>query len=330
MTGLSWRWTRGRGAQPASFYVCAALAVVIAFLGKAHYPAFDEARAKLSDFVSPALTAARAPLVAFERWTTGIGTFFNTYGENIRLRQENAELRRWQNVALSLEERVRRYELLLNAVPDRETKSVTARVIGESNRPFVSTMILNAGAEDGVRKGQAVIDDRGLIGRIYLTGKHTSWVILLTDLNSRIPVVIEPSHRRAILAGDNTNAPGLELDVGQGDIASGDRVVTTGDGGLIPPDLPVGSVMGDAGGLQVSLFAGADTSDFVQVLDYGFQARPPAASTADVVAPASPAPIAPEPDATLAPANARARQELGPSHANLTEEVPETAQGEDR
>ena len=100
----------------------------------------------------------------------------------MQLRQENAELRKWQNVALSLESQLQRYQVLLNAVPEPELPSVTARVIGESTRPFVKTMILNAGAKQDVTKGEAVLDDRGLIGRIYLTGERSSWVILLTDL----------------------------------------------------------------------------------------------------------------------------------------------------
>jgi rod shape-determining protein MreC len=297
MTGMSWRLTRGRGGAPLSFFVCAVLSVVIALLGKTQATVVDSARAKLSDIAAPALTEARAPLVAFERWSTGLTTLFGVYRENLELRQENAELRKWQNVALTLEERVRRYERLLNAVQERDMKQVTARVIGESNRPFVSTMILNAGTKDGVKKGQAVVDDRGLIGRIYLTGERTSWVILLTDLNSRVPVVIEPSHRRAILAGDNTAAPKLELDVGEARIKPGDRVLTTGDGGLLPPDLPVGVVMDDVSAPEVALFAAADASDFVQVIDYGRSARPPAASAADVVAAAveKPAPVSSAP-----------------------------------
>src|SRR5215510_10903811 len=257
MSGMGWRLMRGRGAAPLSLLVCAILAIAIALLGKTQASVIDSARATVSDMAAPALSQARAPLFAFERWTTGLTTLFSVYSENIQLRQENAELRKWQNVALTLEDRLQRYERLLNAAPDRDVKPVTARVIGESNRPFVSTMILNAGASDGVKKGQAVIDDRGLIGRIYLTGERTSWVILLTDLNSRVPVVVEPSRRRAILAGDNTASPRLELDVGEAKIKPGDRVLTTGDGGLLPPDLPIGVVMGGPGVPEVALFAAA-------------------------------------------------------------------------
>lgn len=325
MGRLSWRWTRGRGAIPASFAVCVVLAIAIAIAGKAQVPILDEARTSISDFAAPALSAARAPLTAFEHFASGIGNYFAVYSENERLRAENAELRKWQNVALSLEDKMRRYEELLNAAPGREARAITARVIGESNRPFVSTMILSAGFKDGVRKGQAVVDERGMIGRIYLTGDHTAWVILLTDLNSRIPVAVEPSHRRAFLTGGNTAAPGLELDANEGTVSPGDRVLTTGDGGLIPPGLPVGTVIGDSGGYQVSLFANAGASDFVQVLDHGEAAGFPVASAADVV----PMRI-PEPMPEIAAERPEPQRDSGPRRANLPDEVPETAEGEDR
>jgi rod shape-determining protein MreC len=259
------------------------LAVVIALLGKAEAAIFDNARAQIADFTAPVLAEVRAPLAAFERWISGASSFFSVYRENLQLKQENEELRKWQNVALSLESQLKRYQVLLNAVPEPELPSVTARVIGESNRPFVKTMILNAGANQNVAKGEAVLDDRGLIGRIYLTGERSSWVILLTDLNSRVPVVIEPSHRRAILSGDNTPSPKLEPDVGDGAIKAGDRVLSTGDGGLVPPGLAVGIVTGQGDSLRVALFAQADASDFVHVIQYSVPTIPPAGTVSPAV-----------------------------------------------
>ena len=280
MAWFGMRPARGRGAYAvrSSVALCGILAIAIALLGRAQASIFDTARAKLSDITAPALLEVRAPLVAFQNWLESLGTVFSVYSENLELKRENAELRRWQEVALSLENRVRRYEQLLNAVPEEVMPSITARVIGESNRPFVKTMILNAGTEHGVRKGQAVADDRGLIGRIYLTGDRTSWVILLTDLSSRVPVMIESSQRRAILAGDNTPTPALDLDLAGGtatpDTAKpGDRVLSTGDGGLLPAGIPVGVVIEDQGDLRVALFA-ANAGDYVRVLEYGVPAPP--------------------------------------------------------
>jgi rod shape-determining protein MreC len=276
MAGLGWRLTRGRGAKQFSLIACAVSALVIALVGKADGAIFDSARAALSDWTAPVLGQVRAPLVGFERWFGNLGTIFTVYRENTELRRENAELHKWQDVALSLESRLERYEHLLNVVPDPKLPFITARVIGEASRPFVRTMILNAGTAQQVKKGQAVVDDRGLLGRIYVTGEHTAWVILLTDLNSRVPVVIESSHRRAILVGDNTPAPQLELDVGDGPIKAGDRVLSTGDGGLLPPDVPVGMVMGEGDAVRVALFAAPGTSDFVHVIDYHMAEPPPA------------------------------------------------------
>ena len=272
----------------SSVALCGVAAIAIALLGKAQASIFDSARAKITDITAPALLEVRAPLLAIENWVAGLGTVFSVYRENLELKRENAELRRWQEVALSLENRVKRYEQLLNAVPEDEMPAITARVIGESNRPFVKTMILNAGTEHGVRKGQAVADDRGLIGRIYLTGERTSWVIRLTDLSSRVPVMIESTQRRAILSGDNTPAPQLDLDLAAGTetpgaATPGDRVLSTGDGGLLPAGVPVGVVMEDGNEYRVALFA-TSAGDYVRVLEYDV---PPPPSPIGSIAPAS-------------------------------------------
>jgi rod shape-determining protein MreC len=305
MAGGGWKLARSRGSLAAQLplAMCIVLAVVIALLGRAEASIFDAARARLTDWSSPALAELRNPLAGFEKFVGGIGNIFNVYGDNERLKRENAELKKWQNVALLLEQRVKRYELLLDAVPDPQLASRTARVIGQSSRPFIRTLVLNAGARDRIRKGQAVLDDSGLIGRIYNSGTRTSWVLLLSDPNSRVPVVILPSNRRAILAGDNTNTPVLELDVGERPIKPGDRVLSTGDGGLLPPDLPIGVVRKAGANLRVALFADPGISDYVHVVDYQPQIAPPATTIADLPPVHKPA-AAPAAAVAAAPATA--------------------------
>jgi len=209
-----------------------------------------------------------------------IGEIFTVYQENLRLKDENARLRQWRNAAIVLDNRVKRYQLLLHAVPDPSLSSVMARVIGRSNQPFLQTMILNAGRVQGVKPGQAVIDARGMIGRIYLTGNHTSWVILLTDLNSRIPVTIEPGNVQAIMAGDNTSAPSLDLLAQNVVLKPGAQVISSGDGGLLPPGLAIGTVVADpSGGFRVVLLADSASSEDVNVVDFKLKSeQPPAPS----------------------------------------------------
>ena len=283
MAGPGLKWARGRGAKQLPLVFCVVIALTVAVTGRTHAPVFDGARAALSDWAAPALTALRGPLTAVQNGIGGVAGIFTIYSDNAELRQENAELHKWQQVALSLEDRLRSYQKLLNAVPETKARFITARVIGESSRPFVKTMILNAGTAQRVAKGQAVANERGLLGRIYVTGENTSWVILLSDLNSRVPVMIEPSHRRAILIGDNTPAPQLELDVGDGPVRPGDRVLTTGDGGLLPPDVPVGVVTGKGAGARAVLFATPAAADAVNILDYSIPDPPGAAEPVPAV-----------------------------------------------
>jgi rod shape-determining protein MreC len=282
MNAGGWELSRGSGSIRAHlpFALCMSVAIVIVLLGKAEASVFDNARAKFTDLSEPVLSLVTSPIAIVQRWSTGLTEILSVYDQNIQLRQENDALRRWQDVALTLEQRMTRYEALLNVVSNPELPSITARVIGQSSQPFSKTLILSAGENQNVEKGQAVLDDRGLLGRVFVAGENTSWVLLLTDLNSHIPVIIRPSNRRAILSGTNTMSPSLRFDSlriesGEVEIGPGDRVYSTGDGGILPPDLPIGMVMGDAGDWRAGLFADPDLSDIVQIVDYRAVLDPP-------------------------------------------------------
>ncbi|HTP78053.1 MAG TPA: rod shape-determining protein MreC [Rhizomicrobium sp.] len=302
MANGTWKIARNRGGAQLPIALLAALAVALILIGKAENTLFDRARATVTDWAAPALRAMRSPLVGLDRWVGSLGDIFVVYQENLRLKSENARLRQWRNVAVTLQDRVKRYQLLLHAVPDPGLSSVMARVIGRSNQPFLQTMILDAGKAQGIKPGQAVVDSRGMIGRIFLTGDHTSWVILLTDLNSRIPVNIEPGNAQAIMAGDNTGAPTLDLLSQNLTLKPGAQVVSSGDGGLLPPGLAVGTVVADpAGGYRVVLLADPSSSEDVNVVDFKLKTeQPPAASPNDLPATAAGLPPAAPPPAVTA------------------------------
>ncbi|HYJ36471.1 MAG TPA: rod shape-determining protein MreC, partial [Rhizomicrobium sp.] len=243
----AWKIARRSNVQLPLILVVA-LAVVLVLLGKAQGTLFDKMRAHATDTMAPVLEKVRVPVAGFGRWMGSITEIFSVYQENLRLKDENARLRQWRNVAIVLQGRVGRYQALLHAVPEPELNRVLARVIGRANRPFLQTMILDAGRNNHVLPGQAVMDARGMIGRIYLTGNRTSWVILLTDLNSRIPVTIASSSGKAgniqaMMTGDNRVQPSLELVSRTVILHAGDQVTSSGDGGLLPAGLPIGTVV---------------------------------------------------------------------------------------
>jgi rod shape-determining protein MreC len=296
MANGTWKIARGRNSAQLPLAVFAILAVVLVLVGRAQPALFNRARAYFSDWTSPVLEAARVPIDDVVTWLGGLDGVFVVYQENQRLKEQNARLRQWQNAALVLEERLKRYQRLLHAVPDADMAAVTAHVIGRGNRPFIDTMILDAGKRQGIKPGEAVVDERGLIGRVFLTGDHTSWVILLTDLNSRIPVVIEPGNIQAIMAGDNTSAPTLESSAQGAQPKNGEQIVTSGDGGLLPQGLPVGQVYFDGQSYRAALLADSATSGDVRILDLRSPPeQPPAPSASDLpVSAAGLAPLAPQ------------------------------------
>jgi rod shape-determining protein MreC len=280
MVNGSLRAGRSRNGAQISLAICAALACVLIFLGRVQPTLFDRARAYTSDRVAPVLEAIRTPLRGVEHWAGSLADVFHVYQVNLKLKDENTRLRKWQNLALSLEQRLKRYQLLLNAVPDPEIGSVTAHVIGRASRPFLNTMIVDAGRRQDIKPGEAVVDDRGMIGRIFVAGDHTSWVILLTDLNSRIPVSIQPGNVQAMLTGDNSGAPLLVVSAQGARLRYGQQVVTSGDGALLPAGLSVGKVFWDGSDFRAALFADAGRSDDVRVLDLTLQAEKPPTPTA--------------------------------------------------
>jgi rod shape-determining protein MreC len=267
MANGTWRIAR-RGNAQLPLLIAALLAALLILAGKAHFVPFERARAAITDKTGPFLAALNAPVVAVSRWFSGIGHFFDVYSENQRLRDENARLLQWRGAALSLQSRITGYEHLLKAVPDSVYSAVTAKVIARSSQPFLETIVLDAGRQNGVRPGQAVADARGMLGRIYVSGQRTSWVILIDDLNSRIPVLIRPGNVEAILAGNNSSEPTLEALPPNVRLKGGSEVVTSGDGGLLPAGLPVGLLRLDRAEVKVTLYADPLGSDEVRILDY--------------------------------------------------------------
>lgn len=330
MANGGWKIARSRGGAQLPLALLTALAIALILIGKAQSNLFDRARAGLTDWAAPVLDVIHRPLSGFDHWLGSIGEIFSVYRENLRLKEENARLRQWQSAAIVLDARVKRYQLLLHAVPDPALSTVMARVIGRSKTPFLQTMILDAGKDQGIKPGQAVIDARGMIGRIFLAGAHTSWVILLSDLNSRIPVVIEPGNIQAIMAGDNTAAPQIDLLSQNVQLRPGMQVITSGDGGLLPPGLAIGSVYADpSGGFRIALFADPSSTEDVNVVDFKQKMElPPSISPADLPATAAGlAPAAPPPPETpaQAPVTGTAPAPAKPAAAKPTATAPPAA-----
>lgn len=247
-----------------------ALSVIMIILGKADQMAFESVRNSVTDAVAPALDMLARPVAALDVAVGRAQDILAVYRENARLAEENERLLAWQQAALRLSSENAQLRDLLKLAPEPPISYVTVRVIADSGDAYARSLIVNAGRENGVVRGEAAVSGEGLVGRVSEVATRTARVLLITDLNSRVPVIIEGSRQRAILVGDNSERPGLRyLDSG-GAIRIGDRVVTSGQGGVFPPGLPVGFVTAlDPELPRVELYAALSRSDYLRLLDYG-------------------------------------------------------------
>lgn len=239
-------------------------------VGRTDPQTFERARMQVTDALAPVLTAVSQPVAAVNSMMAELQSLSDLREENSRLKLEVARLQQWQAVARHLESENTEMRSLLGYGRQDVQRYITGRVIGVGGS-FVRALLLNIGTREGVQKGQVAVTGEGLIGRIAEVGYRSSRVLLVTDLNSRVPVKMEGSSARAILAGDNTQFPRLIYGAANSDLQPGQRVVTSGDAGAFPPGIPVGIIhrVSDDAGIRVQPFADQERPELVRLMDFG-------------------------------------------------------------
>jgi len=247
------------------FLIIVAFAIML--LGKAETVAVERVRAGVVDVVAPVMAALSQPIATVSAGFDRIGSFFSVYEENELLRQQNTRLLEWQSAALALAAENSTFRKMLNFVPERGVSFSAARVIGDSGGVFVRSVLINGGTVSGIKKGDAAVTGSGLVGRVAESGRQSGRVLLITDLNSRIPVVSEKERLRAILSGDNSNSPRLSFLPPNARLSVGERVVTSGHGGIFPAGLPVGTIFStEDGTIRIRPFVDFDTLEYIRVI----------------------------------------------------------------
>lgn len=230
-------------------------------------PRVERFRAAVIDTVMPSFAWAMVPVTATANLVRDAQSYAQLYAQNQELRRELQQMKSWKEAALQLEQENARLLDLNNVRLDPALTYVTGVVLADSGSPFRQSVLLNIGSRDGIQDGWAAMDGLGLVGRISGVGNATARVVMLTDTSSRVPAVIQPSGQTALVIGDNTAAPPVDFIENRDLVRPGDRVVTSGDGGVLPPGLVIGQVAEDPGGrLRVRLSADTERLEFLRVL----------------------------------------------------------------
>lgn len=265
-----------RALERWSIGLLAGLALALLVLTKADIKLLGYLSERVGDLVASVAALPAAPLAALRRGTESLGALLALEEENARLREENRRLVQWQNEAVRLGvQNAALREALGIPQPAGTRRRATARIVADPGGPFVQTRLIDAGRDRGVEKGMAVADAYGMIGRVVEVGERSSRVLLVTDFNSRIPVLVERSRDQAILEGRNGPLMELRFLPMSPSFAVGDRVLTSGRGGLLAPGLPIGEIAhAEERRVLVRPLADWDRLDHVAVLESEAVATP--------------------------------------------------------
>lgn len=253
--------------------ILASVFLLLSSLYSAQASVFKKAREGVLDATSPVLEFFSGPIAYVNGVIGYISDYFSVLEQNDALRRENAELRQWMNEALELRTLVAGYEGLQSYQAPPDALPIDAYIIGEANDAFARSMIINAGRRKNVEAGQAVVDADGMIGRVVHTGANASRILLLTDIQSRVPVYIEGADVEGILVGRTRARPTISVTENSEiiEILPGQRVLTSGAGGVLPRGLPIGLVESGAGDdILVDLYANYTRTRMVRVINFEF------------------------------------------------------------
>lgn len=248
--------------------LCLIIAALLVWLDRpeARIEPLSQARANFNDAALPMLQFAGEPLRGMGNMGPWWRRQMELAEENRALRLRAAELRAWRDVALSLQERNRRYEDMLNVHGPDMGARISAWTVADQSTDFVRSRLVAAGTDQGVETGLPAVNIYGLIGRTVDVGRQSARVLMLTDFNSRVAVMADRSNARALLVGDNTDFPRLEYLGRDPDLVEGDRIVTSGDDNVMPRGLPVGEAVRDRDGRwRVALYSRTAPIDLVWI-----------------------------------------------------------------
>ena len=258
----------------------AVLLMLIAFMtmliSKQYTDQLSDARALSLGVFAPVISVFAEPAKAANQLLTDLRDIAALRTQNEQLRTENEKLQDWYNHALRLQAENQSLRDLLNMKQDAELNYVAARVIGDSSSTYAHSLLIeiprSAANNLLVKRGMAAMSGKGLIGRVVDIDPlgHYARVLLITDMSSRIPVLLENSRQRAVVAGDNSELLSLDHLPEQTPLQAGERVVTSGYDGVFPVGLPIGRIVSTAGDTPtVQPLSDLDRLDMIRLVDYG-------------------------------------------------------------
>jgi len=256
-----------RGAkQKFSLFVLILLSLSIFVLDISELKLIKILRSLLNDGVYRISAISSSPI----KFSGTIKDFFIThifvYKENRKLKTELEELKNKDFQTLYLQTANKRLQDIIQLEKKSAFTTITAKVILDKNSPYLNSVIINKGSNSKIKLGMPVLSKSNLVGRVVEVNFLSARILLLNDLNSKIPVMISPKGLQAILSGGGEDKPKLEYLPEKFKLNDKNLVFTSGKDGIFFEGIPVGNVIFEDNKIKVKLFSDPNQVSFVNVI----------------------------------------------------------------
>jgi len=238
--------------------------VVLIVLSRINFPAINYLKIGLNEVVYRVSFIVSLPEQQLNRSLIAINNHLNLYNDHDQLKEKFKTLRgkELDNEYLKFEnERLRKLidEYIIN------TDELVAKVLLDKESPFLRSIILNKGSKDKIRIGMAVLDGPYLVGKVVEVNYATSRVLLISDLNSKIPVILEPGDIQSIMSGSGKNNGQIQYFKTENILNEKKIVFTSGSGGIFKSGIPIGEIIS---GEEIKFFSDLSQLTFVKVVSF--------------------------------------------------------------
>ena len=222
-------------------------------------------RAFVKDVIYRGAMVVSTPSKSINNFSAFIKQHVHLYDDYRKLKEENNELKNKISEKNFLELENNQLRKLIEEQVSSTSNFMSARVMLDKQSPYLNSFIINIGSNKNIKNGMAALDGKNFIGRIVDVNFFSSRVLLVSDLNSKIPVMIEPSANHAILSGHGDSKPTLEYLPKNHNIQDGDKVYTSGKEGIFSPGIPIGEVKIEDDIIKVLLFSDLSQITFINI-----------------------------------------------------------------
>ena len=250
--------------QRFSLFFLIILSIVFLILGRFNLSAINYIKVSINELVYRSSFIVSVPENYIKKTYINVQDHFTYYDEYLKLKKENIELKSSiENTSFITSENERLKKIIDDYIIVSD--EIIAKVLIDKQSPFLRSMIINKGSKNDIKLGMAVLDGEFLVGKVVEVNYTTSRVLLLSDLNSKIPVTIEPEGYQSILSGTGKNNGIIQYSKEEIFLKEGASVFTSGSGALFKSGIPIGKITNK---INVDYFSDFSQLKFVKVIEF--------------------------------------------------------------